>query len=633
MQEDSAKVSAPAAAGGRKPVILAVDDEPQVLNAVALDLRRRFRGDYRIMTAASGAEALDAIRKLRQRGDLVALFLVDQRMPAMTGVEFLNEARKVHPEAKQGAADRVRRHRGRDRQHQPGRAGSLPDEAVGSARAEALPRARRAARGLGARRCAPPGTASASSGTLWSSGSHEAKDFLARNRIPYRWLDLDRDAEARALAETSPPTRASCRCCSSPTAPCCRRRSRRDIAEKVGLRTQAAEKFYDLVVIGGGPAGLAAAVYGASEGLKTVLIEREATGGQAGTSSRIENYLGFPSGLTGADLAAAGDGAGAPLRRRAARGAGGGGAARERSVPHRRARRRQRARAATRWWSRPASRCARSRCPGAEQVTGAGLYYGAALTEAAHYRDRDVIVVGGANSAGQGAVFFSHYARRVTMLVRGQSLAESMSHYLVDQIAATPNIEVVPETEVLRGQGNRSARGVWSRAPATARPGRSPPRRCSCSSAPGRAPSSATASLARDPGGFIMTGLDLVRDGQGPPGLAAGPPARAARDERARDLRGRRRPPRLVEARRRRRRRGRGGGPAHSPVPEDGVAAMGYADFLRKVPLFAELPDADLQRLCSMIKEVNLAPRARRCSPRGIPARRPTSSPRGRSRS
>jgi len=519
MQDESSKVSAPAAAGGRKPVILAVDDEPQVLNAVALDLRRRFRADYRILTAASGAEGLDAIRKLRQRGDLVALFLVDQRMPAMTGVEFLNEARKVHPEAKRvlltAYADTEAAIASINQvalDHYLMKPWHPPEQKLYPVIGELLDAWARVVRA--------PWDGIRVVGTLWSSGSHEAKDFLARNRIPYRWLDLDRDPEARALSESVPADARKLPLLFFPDGAVLSAPSRRDIAEKVGLRTQAAEKFYDLVVIGGGPAGLAAAVYGASEGLKTVLIEREATGGQAGTSSRIENYLGFPSGLTGADLA---ERATAQARRFGAELLAAQEVAALRvSDPYRTVVLGDGSELSCyAVVVAPGVSVRKLEVPGAEQVTGAGLYYGAALTEAAHYRDRDVIVVGGANSAGQGAVFFSHYARRVTILVRGKSLAESMSHYLVDQIAATPNIEVVPETEVLEVKGTDRLEAL------VARTGDGAPREIAAAAVfvfIGARPRTEFCDgvLARDPGGFIMTGLDLVRDGQGPSGWPPG---------------------------------------------------------------------------------------------------------------
>jgi thioredoxin reductase (NADPH) len=517
---DSQKVSAPAPAGGRKPVILAVDDEPQVLNAVALDLRRRFRADYRIMTAGSGAEALDAVRKLRHRGDLVALFLVDQRMPAMTGTEFLTEARKIHPEAKKvlltAYADTEAAIASINQvalDHYLMKPWDPPEQKLYPIVGELLDSWSRAVRA--------PWDGIRVVGTLWSSGSHEAKDFLARNRIPYRWLDLEREQEARALADSVPADARKLPLLFFPDGAVLSAPDRRQIAEKVGLRTQATQKHYDLVVIGGGPAGLAAAVYGASEGLKTVLVEREATGGQAGTSSRIENYLGFPSGLSGADLAERATAQairfGAELL-----------AATE--VTTLRVSDPYRAVVLSDGSEiscyavvvAPGVSVRRLEVPGAEQVTGAGLYYGAALTEAAHYRDCEVIVVGGANSAGQGAVFFSHYAGRVTMLVRGKSLAESMSQYLVEQIAAIPNIEVVPETEVLEVKGTDRLEGVVVRTGADGAPRElaakavfvfigARPRTEFCEGV-----------LARDPGGFIYTGLDLVTDGKPPAGWPPG---------------------------------------------------------------------------------------------------------------
>jgi thioredoxin reductase (NADPH) len=520
---DTGEAKAPAAAGGRKPIILAVDDEPQVLNAVALDLRRKFRGDYRIMTAGSGAEGLDVVRKLRQRGDLVALFLVDQRMPAMTGTEFLVEARKIHPEAKKvlltAYADTEAAIASINQvalDHYLMKPWDPPEQKLYPVIGELLDAWSRAVRA--------PWDGIRVVGTLWSSGSHDTKDFLARNRIPYRWLDLDREAEAKALLETVPAEARKLPLLFFPDGAVLSAPERRQIAEKVGLRTQAAQKFYDLVVIGGGPAGLAAAVYGASEGLKTVLIEREATGGQAGTSSRIENYLGFPTGLTGADLA---DRATAQARRFGAELL----AAQEVTTlrvdePYRTVVLGDGSELSCyAVVVAPGVSVRRLEVPGADRVTGAGLYYGAALTEAAHYRDRDVLVIGGANSAGQGAVFFSHYARRVTMLVRGKSLNESMSQYLVDQIAAISNIEVIPDTEVLGIKGTDRLEGV------VARTGPTEPRDIAAAAAfvfIGAKPRTEFCEgvLARDPGGFILTGVDLVADGHPPAGWTAGrPPA------------------------------------------------------------------------------------------------------------
>jgi thioredoxin reductase (NADPH) len=518
MSADTGEAKAPAPAGGRKPVILAIDDEPQVLNAVALDLRRKFRGDYRIMTAASGAEGLDAARKLRQRGDLVALFLVDQRMPAMSGTEFLIEARKIHPEAKKvlltAYADTEAAIASINQvalDHYLMKPWDPPEQKLYPVIGELLDAWAQAVRA--------PWDGIRVVGTLWSSGSHDTKDFLARNRIPYRWLDLDHEAEAKALLETVPADTRQLPLLFFPDGAVLSAPERRQIAEKVGLRTQAAQKFYDLVVIGGGPAGLAAAVYGASEGLKTVLIEREATGGQAGTSSRIENYLGFPTGLTGADLA---DRATAQARRFGAELL----AAQEVTTlrvgdPYRTVVLGDGSELSCyAVVVAPGVSVRRLEVPGADRVTGCGLYYGAALTEAAHYRGEDVLVIGGANSAGQGAVFFSHYARKVTMLVRGKSLNESMSQYLVDQIAAIPNIEVVPDTEVLAIKGEGRLEGV------VARTGPTEPRDIAASAAfvfIGARPRTEFCDgvLARDPGGFILTGVDLISGGRPPAGWTA----------------------------------------------------------------------------------------------------------------
>jgi thioredoxin reductase (NADPH) len=513
--DESAKVPAgPTGGAARKPVILAVDDEPHVLSAVALDLRRRFRGDYRILTAGSGAEALDAAKKLRQRGDVVALFLVDQRMPGMTGTELLAEARKVHPEARKvlltayadtEAAIVSINQVGLD--HYLMKPWDPPEQNLYPVLDELLADWAAAVRA--------PWDGIRVVGTLWSAASHAAKDYLARNRIPYRWLDLDRDPEAKALLATLPAEQQKLPLLFFPDGAVLSCPDRGAIAQKIGHHTQAARQFYDLVVIGGGPAGLAAAVYGASEGLKTVLIEREATGGQAGTSSRIENYLGFPNGLSGTDLAQR---ATAQARRFGAEllaqevtsvrvsdpyrtivlGDGGEIACYAVVVA-------------------PGVTVRTLDVPGADRFTGAGVYYGAALTEAAHYRDQDVIVIGGANSAGQGAVFFAHYARRVTMLVRGKSLAESMSQYLVDQIAATPNIDVLPQTEVVEVQGGERMEGVILRS---GDGGTQPMPAAAIFVFIGATPRTELFEgvLARDPGGYILTGLDLVTDGRPPPG-------------------------------------------------------------------------------------------------------------------
>jgi thioredoxin reductase (NADPH) len=296
-------------------------------------------------------------------------------------------------------------------------------------------------------------------GTLWSSDSHDIKDFLARNRVPYQWLDIETDKEAMALVESTTPEHRKLPVVYMPDGETMISPSLRQLADKVGMRTEASEAFYDLVIVGAGPAGLGAAVYGASEGLSTLLIDKEATGGQAGTSSRIENYLGFPKGLSGTDLA-----------RRATAQAQRLGAEimLAQSVVQ------VRAEDPNRYVTLSdgseigcrsliiASGVTTRRldAPGVAALTGAGIYYGAALSEAAHYKGSPMYVVGGANSAGQGAMFFARFASKVTMLVRGSSLTKSMSQYLIDQIAATENIEVMTRSEVTAAHGSDRLEGI-----------------------------------------------------------------------------------------------------------------------------------------------------------------------------
>ncbi len=441
-----------------KPTILTIDDEPQVLSAVERDLKRRFRSEYRIMKAGSGREALGLLRKLKERNDAVALLLADQRMPELSGTETLAEARELYPDARKvlltayadtEAAIQSINTIGLDfylmKPWDP------PEENLYPVLEDLLEAWRATAEA--------PYDGIRVAGTLWSAASHEVKDFLARNRVPYRWIDIDRDGETRALVEgLQEDTVEDDGALRLPvvflpdgttlTAP-----DRSRLAEAVGMQTEASRPFYDLVVAGAGPAGLAAAVYGASEGLSTVAIEEAATGGQAGTSSRIENYLGFPKGLSGSDLA-----------RRAHAQAERLGA--ELLVPQEvtGVRLEDPYRVVTLADGTELSCYAlllatgvsvrRLEVPGIEGLTGAGVYYGAALTEAAHYRGQQVFVVGGANSAGQGAMFFSRYAAKVTMLVRADSLEKSMSRYLIDQIAATPNIEVCTGHEVVEALGD-----------------------------------------------------------------------------------------------------------------------------------------------------------------------------------
>jgi thioredoxin reductase (NADPH) len=288
-------------------------------------------------------------------------------------------------------------------------------------------------------------------GTLWSPQSHEVKDFLARNQIPYQWLDIEVDSQAQALVEATSQERLlpvvyfeDGSYLAAPTI--------RELAEKIGLYTPASQPFYDLLIIGGGPAGLAAAVYGASEGLRTLMIEKEATGGQAGTSSRIENYLGFPKGLSGADLARRATSQAKRLGAEIITGDEAASIRIENAYKYVKMQGGQEISCRALILAMGVS-VRRLDVPGVEGLTGAGVYYGAALTEAANYRDKDIFVVGGGNSAGQAAMYFSRYAKRVHLLVRSSSLKFGMSHYLVEQIAATPAIEVRHNADVVEAFG------------------------------------------------------------------------------------------------------------------------------------------------------------------------------------
>ena len=440
-----------------KPVLLAVDDDSAVLAAIERDLRQRYRADYRVMKASSGHEALDAATELAKRNVPIALFLVDQRMPAMSGIELLQDLTKLHPDSRRvlltayadtdvaiaGINDIALDYYLMKPWHPPEQQlYPVLDDLISEWNARVVP-AFEGIRVLGSE---------------WSPESFLVKDFLSRNRIPYQWVDLDRDETARALAESlvGSLTRLPIVLCPDGThlvAP-----TTAELAAKAGMQTQATRPFYDVVVIGGGPAGLANAVYAASEGLRTVLIESHAPGGQAGTSSMIENYLGFPSGVRGADLAHfATDQArkfGAELlTAQTAVGL-------RREDPYRIVTLSDGTELTTYCVVIATGMSARTLdVPGLDAFQGVGVYYGAAMTEAARYRAKDVCVVGGANSAGQGALFFSRYARKVYVLVR-RDLAATMSRYLIDRIQAAPNIEVVSGVEVNAVEGDTSLEKV-----------------------------------------------------------------------------------------------------------------------------------------------------------------------------
>ncbi len=499
-----------------KPVILAIDDDAEVLNAVERDLRNHYRADYRILKATSGEQALDAVRQLQQRGAQVALFLADERMPGMSGTQFLIEAIKLYPDARRvlltayadtEAAITAINRIGLD--HYLLKPWEPPSDRLFPVLDDLLSdwfaRARPAFDGIRV------------AGSALSPSSYAVKDFLAANQVPYRWLDIDNDATIRELLSGASGFPTGLPVVFFPDGATLTQPTTRQLAEQLGMQTRAQQPFYDLIIVGAGPAGLAAAVYGASEGLRTVLIESSAPGGQAGTSSRIENYLGFPGGVTGADLA-----------RRAATQARRFGAelitAQEAvSVKCEEPYRKVVLADGTElngyaMLIATGMEVRRLEAEGITPLVGAGVFYGAALAEAANYRGQDILVIGGANSAGQGAMFFSRYARKVTMLVRGSSLGDAMSQYLVDRITEAPNIEVLTGTTVVAAHGSERLERV------TVADVASDARRDVDVAAMfifiGTSPRTALCGdvVRRDPQGYVLTGRDTMPDGKRPAG-------------------------------------------------------------------------------------------------------------------
>lgn len=494
----------------KKPVILAVDDDPAVLSAIERDLRQHYRADYRVMKASSGREGLETAKELAARSIPAALFLVDQRMPDMTGLELLREASRLFPTSRRvlltAYADTEVAIAGINEialDHYLMKPWDPPEQQLYPVLDDLLTEWRSNVRQAfdGIRVL----------GSQFSPQSFATKEFLSRNRVPYEWVDVDSDAPARALAESLAgdvthlpvvifldgthlvaPTSA-------------------ELAAKAGLQTHANRPFYDVVVIGGGPAGLANAVYAASEGLRTVLVESHSAGGQAGTSSLIENYLGFPAGVTGADLAQR---ATAQARRFGAELLTGQEVASiRREDPYRVVVLADGTELTAFCVVITTGMSARMLdIPGLEELYGVGVYYGAAMTEAARYKERDVCIVGGANSAGQGALFFSRYARRVSILVRASDLESAMSQYLVDRIRATENIDVLTGVQV------RSVEGVGSLKSVTVSSVDSGELRTIPMSAMfifiGVQPHTGAFAdlLERDESGFVKTGSDLAND-------------------------------------------------------------------------------------------------------------------------
>ena len=502
-----------------KPVLLTVDDDPEVLRAIERDLRKRYADRYRVMRADSGGTAVRSLETLKRRHEAVALLLADQRMPEMSGVDFIGRAIGVYPEAKRvlltayadtdaaiQAINHARIHHYLLKPWDPPEQQLYPviDDLLEDWQANHRP-AFEGVRVLGHR---------------WSPRSYAIRDFLARNQLPYRWLDVEaaeRDKEVREALDIAQREALSLPATIFQDGSALSDPSQSDLAAKIGLRTNATTSFYDLLIVGGGPAGLAAAVYGASEGLSTVMIEREAPGGQAGMSSRIENYLGFPSGLSGADLARRAviqarrfgveilspqevcslrvEGGSKFVKLSDAKEIGAKAVVIATGVSYR-----------------------KLNVPGLQQLQGAGVYYGAAMTEAATCKDEDVYIVGGANSAGQAAMFFSKYARRVVMLVRGGSLTLSMSQYLIEQIRQTANIHVEYNSHVTEAFGTDrleaisvlcSTSGETQKVPAA-----------SLFIFIGAAPLTdwLAGVVERDDKGFILTGRDLMTDNKLPRG-------------------------------------------------------------------------------------------------------------------
>ncbi len=498
-----------------KPTLLTVDDDPNVLKAIERDLRTRYGEKYRVLRANSGDAGLELLRELKTRNDAVALLLADQRMPHMDGIGFLNEARKVYPDAKRAlltayadtsaainAINEVSVHYfflkpwDPPSQHLYPVIDDLLEDWTASYR--------------------PPYQGIRVLGTRWSSKAYDVRDFLARNHVPYQWIDVELsadDPEVKQLIASIGDDVAHLPLTLFPDGTRLFQSSPAELAEKIGLRTRSETQFYDLAIVGGGPGGLAAAVYGASEGLKTVMIDREAPGGQAGLSSRIENYLGFPSGLSGADLARRavmqaqrfGVEIIAPQEVVALRAEG----------PYR----------ILKLADGNEISChavliatgvqwRRLEVPGVDRLQGAGVYYGGGSQEAISYKGETVYVVGGANSAGQAALNFAQYADKVVMLIRGDSLSATMSRYLIDQIEKTPNVQLWAHAEVIEAHGETHLEEISVK--------------CSDTNTVERVAASAMfiyigalprtdwldGTLQRDELGFILAGPYLLKDGK-----------------------------------------------------------------------------------------------------------------------
>jgi len=502
------------------PIILTVDDDVQVSNAIERDLKSQFGNSYKIIKTLSGREALKTVKQLKQRNDQIALFLTDQRMPEMDGTEFLEQAIEIYPNAR-----RVLLTAYADTDTAIASINKLgldyyllkpwdpPEEKLYPMLTDLLndwqinnP---------------PPFEGIRIVGFPWNPASHQVKIFLARNNVPYQWLDIEVNEEAKRLLKLAGEPAPELPYLVFPDGSFLSRPENRDIAERIGLQTVADQPFYDLVIVGAGPAGLAAAVYGASEGLKTLVVEQEAPGGQAGMSSRIENYLGFPQGLSGSELTHR---AVSQARRFGVEiltaqkvvGMEADGASKKiklgdgnellckallvsSGVSYR-----------------------KLDAKGISHLTGAGIYYGAAKSEGGSVKDQDVFIIGGANSAGQAAMYFSKFARTVTMLIRGESISSNMSQYLIDQIGDTKNISVWTKTQMIEAIGSTRLESLILSRDGGQREETVPAGALFVFI--GAVPNTdwLGGQVARDSHGFVLSGPDIRSNGQGTSAHAQG---------------------------------------------------------------------------------------------------------------
>jgi thioredoxin reductase (NADPH) len=497
-----------------KPVILAVDDDPMVLNAIERDLRKKYGQAYRLLKAASGEAALEALRELQKRNQTAALFVADQRMPQMTGVQFLEQARALFPQARRvlltAYADTEAAIQAINRvalDHYLMKPWDPPEERLYPVLDELLEDWKVHTR--------PPFDGIRIVGTLWSLPTHQIKDFLVRHQLPYQYLDLESDPTAKALVEAHNEGQIRIPTLFFPDGTALAEPTLQQVARQAGLPTEATMRFYDLIIIGGGPAGLSAAVYAASEGVDCLLIEKHAPGGQAGSSPKIENYLGFPMGISGGDL----------TRRAMIQ-------ARRLGAELLTAQEATSLRLFDRYKIITLPDGTEVAChalllamgasfntlkmPGAAQLTGAGIYYGAAHTEAYYYKNQPAFIVGGANSAAQGALFLSRYASRVTMLIRGPEIAAAQ--HLVNALRADPKIEIRLNADLVEAHGQERLEALTVKDTATGDTETLPA--AALFVFIGVKPQSALAAdLVRcDSKGYVLTGPDLMVDGKRPPG-------------------------------------------------------------------------------------------------------------------